>query len=601
MDYYGLMHHFFRVFPLLTLVSGLAVAQAPEPAQPASAAAPAAGASAAAPEKTPRPSALTARLLYELLVGELSFQEGEANQGIELMLDAARRTNDSALYKRAVEMAIQSRSGSMAMDAVRAWRRADPQSPDANRLELQVLVALGRIAESEAPLRATLTTLPAADREPFILAIPSLYTRAISKVEATQVVERGLAGALQNDTLAAAAWTSIGRMRLVTNDKTGALSAANLGQTANPKSEWPALLALQLMAGADEPGAEPLIKRYLRIPNPKPEVRIGYARALVDAGRGKEAHEQLAELTRSQPDYPEGWLAQGALYAQERHDAEAETALKRYLELATQPSADQRFDRGNGRNQARMTLAQIAERRGDYATAEGLLAKIDSPEEIMNVQLRRANILARQGHLDDAIQLVRNIPVRQPEDARMKLTAEAQLLRENNRPQQAYDLLNAALSKDPEDEDLLYDTGMAAEKLGRLDDMERLMRKLIEIKPDAFNAYNALGYTFADRNMRLPEAKQLIEKAVELSPDDPFIQDSLGWVEFRLGNRTQALGILQAAFAKRPDAEIAAHLGEILWTMGRKDEAMAIFREGHRLNAENDTLQETLKRLQIAL
>ncbi|MGB3071492.1 MAG: tetratricopeptide repeat protein [Ottowia sp.] len=600
MDYYGLMHHFFRVFPLLTLVSGMAFAQAPKPAQPASdAVPPAAPASAASAAETPRPSALTARLLYELLVGELSFQDGEANQGIALMLDAARRTHDSVLYKRAVEMAIQSRSGSMAMDAVRAWRQAEPRSPDANRLELQVMVALGRIAESDAPLRATLAALPTTDQEPFILAVPSLYTRAIDKAEAAQVVERGLADVLQNPALAPAAWTSIGRMRLATNDRTGALSAANLGQTANPKSEWPALLALQLMTGADEPNAEPLIKRYLRNATPKPEVRIGYARALVDAGRGKEAHEQLAELTRNQPDYPEGWLAQGALYAQERHDTEAETALKRYLELATQPSADERFDRSNGRNQARMTLAQIAERRGDYAAAESMLAKIDSPDEAINVQLRRATILARQGQLDEAVQLIRSVPVRTPEDARMKITAEAQLLRENKRPQQAYDLLQSELSKDPEDEDLLYDTAMAAEKLDRLDEMEQLIRKLIEIKPDAFNAYNALGYTFADRNLRLPEAKQLIEKAVELSPDDPFIQDSLGWVEFRLGNRAQALRILQAAFAKRPDAEIAAHLGEVLWTMGRKDEAIVVLRNGVRLNAENETLQETLQRLKI--
>ncbi len=542
---------------------------------------------------------MTARLLYEVLVGELSFQEGRANQAIELILDAATRTNDPELYKRAVGMAIQSRSGSMALEAVRAWRRTDPQSADASRLELQVLVALGRIAESYVPMRATLATMPAADQEPFILAVPSLYTRAADKAEATQVVERGLVGVLQNDALAPAAWTSIGRMRLANNDKTGALAAATLGQAANPNSEWPALLALQLMSAADEPSAEPLVKRYLQSAAPKPEVQIGYARALVDAGRSAQAHEQLADLTRRQPNYPEGWLAKGALYAQERHDAEAEADLNTYLKLATQPSSDQRFDRGNGRNQARMTLAQIAERRGDYAAAESMLAKIDSPDEIMNVQLRRATILARQGQLDEAIRLVRDIPVRQPEDGRMKLVAEAQLLREHQRPQQAYDLLHSELNKDPEDEDILYDTAMAAEKLGRMEEMEQLLRKLIDLKPDAFNAYNALGYTLADRGLRLPEAKRLIEKAVELSPDDPFIQDSLGWVEFRLGNHAAALTILQAAFTKRPDAEIAAHLGEVLWTLGRKDEARATWREGQRLNAENDTLQEVLKRLQI--
>lgn len=597
MDYYGLMHHFFRVFPLLTLVSGLAIAQSPGPVpvQPASAAL----APAAAPKELPTHSAMTPRLLYELLVGELSFQEGEVNQSIDLMLNAARRVNDPALYKRAVEMAVQSRSGARALDAVRAWRLASPHSSDANRLELQVLVALGRIEESDAPMRATLATLPAVDQEPFILAVPSLYTRAVDKAEAAHVVERGLASALQNAALGAAAWTSIGRMRLAANDKTGALSAATLGQAANPASEWPALLALQLMSGANELGAEPLIKNYLSNATPKPEVQIGYARALVESGRSKEAHEQLSKLTQRQPNYAEGWLVHGLLYAQERHDAKAEAALTRYLELATQPSADQRLDRSNGINQARMSLAQISERRGDYAAAENMLARIDSPDDILSVQLRRATILARQGQIDEALRLIRDVPVRQPEDARMKIMAESQLLRENKRPQQAYDLLRSELGKDPEDEDLLYDTAMAAEKLDRVDEMEQLLRQLIEIKPDAFNAYNALGYTLADRNLRLPEAKQLIEKAVELSPDDPFIQDSLGWVEFKLGNHARALSILQAAFAKRPDAEIAAHLGEVLLALGRKDEAMATLREGLRLNAENETLQETLKRLRV--
>jgi len=140
---------------------------------------------------------------------------------------------------------------------------------------------------------------------------------------------------------------------------------------------------------------------------------------------------------------------------------------------------------------------------------------------------------------------------------------------------------------------------MVAEKLGHLEEMERLLRTVIKGKPEYLHAYNALGYSLAERNIRLPEAKQLILKALEYAPGDPFITDSLGWVEFRSGNLPEALRILQGAFKAKPDAEIAAHLGEVLWRMERKDQAMTIWKEGLQLNAENDTLLETLKRLNV--
>ncbi len=592
MDYYGSMPYFFRVLSLMMLATSMAFAQAPSPSPPAS---------AAQAADSPRPSALTARLLYELLISELSFQEGAPNRGIEVMLDAARRTSNPALYKRAVEMAIQSRSGAMALDAVRAWRQAEPRSADANRLELQVLIALGRYSETDAPINAVLAALPAAEQESFILSVPLLYTRSTNKLEAAHVVERGLSSAVQNNSLAPVAWTTIGRMRLAASDRTGALTAATLGQSANTSSEWPALLALQIMTSGSEANAESIVKRYLGEETSKPEVRIGYARALLNTGRRPEAHTQLADLTRRHPDYPEGWLALGLLLAQERQDEQAEAALSHFLKVSSEMPADEQSDRASGVIQARLTLAQIAERRGDFVAAERLLSSIDSPDEALRVQMRRASILARQGNMAEARQLVRNAPVRRPEDERTKLMAEAQMLRENHQYQQAYEVMSNALMKDPEDQDLLYDTAMAAEKINRVDEMERLLRKLIELKPDSQAAYNALGYTFAERGIRLPEAKQLIEKALEIAPDDPFIQDSLGWVEFRLGNHARALTILKEAFAKQPDAEIAAHFGEVLWTTGSREAALDVWREGMRLDADNETLKETLNRLRVKL
>lgn len=588
MIYYGSMKTLHRA--LVGWV--LAIAALPAPAQTPPA--PQRAASAA----TPAQSALTARLLYELLIGEMLFRQGDTQNGASYVLSAARRTGDAELFKRAAQMAVQSRSGPVALETVRAWREAHPDAVEAAQYELQVLIVLGRVAETEAPLRQFLSTLPETDKLSFITALPALYQRVPDKPEAARVVERALADAMRTPTLAPAAWTTVGRLRLQAGDKAGALAAATLGHNAGVQSEWPALLALQLMADG-ETRADALIQRYLNSPDAKPEVRIGYARALVERGRTADAHRQLDTLIRRSPDTPEAWLVRGALYADERKDAEAEADLKHYLgmldSMATPPGAQP----PEGRDHARMMLATIAERRGDLSGAERLLASIDSPERALTVQVRRAQLLARQGRLDEGRQAIRSVPERNADDARLKLLAEAQLLRDNQQAQQAYDLLSTELKKNPDEESVLYDAAMAAERADHLDIMEELLQRLIKLNPDAGHAYNALGYSMADRGVRLPEAKTLIEKAVQLSPDDAYIQDSLGWVHFRMGNVREARKILEAAYKKRPDAEIAAHLGEVLWTLGERDSARRVWREGIRLDADNETLKKTLKRFRV--
>ena len=594
LDYYGLMKSYSRALTALAMACAAALVTAQTPSAPPAVAVAAAPASAA-----PQSSGMTARLMYELLLGEFSLQQGDAQAGTAYLLNAARRTGDEALYKRAVEMALQSRAGPAAIEATRAWRQAYPESLEANRYELQVLIGLGRVADAEAPLRAMTKALPAAERVSFINAIPALLQRVPDKQAAALTGERVLMEFTTDRELAPAAWTSIGRLRLQGGDAAGALAAATLGQDADSSSEWPALLALQLMSTTREPLAEALVLRHLGDSRASPDVRIAYARALVEAGRNADAHAQLDLLTQRQPELPDGWLVKGALLADERQDAEAETTLRRYLELAQAHSGQPGAGRDLGRGQALMMLARIAERRRDYASAEQLLAQVDAPEQALAVQTRRAQLLARQGRLDDARRAIRAAPEQRSDDARQKLLAEAQLLRDHGQAEQAYQLLSAELTRTPDDEVLIYDTAMAAERAERLDVMERLLRRVIELNPEAQHAYNALGYAWVDRGQRLDEARVLIEKAVQLAPDDSYIQDSLGWLEYRQGHPREARTILEAAYKKRPDAEIAAHLGEVLWALGEHDAARTIWRDGLRLDAENETLVKTLKRLQV--
>ena len=542
-------------------------------------------------------SPMTAELFYELLVGELNLTGGEPGVAFSLILDSARKSNDARLYQRAVEIALQSRSGDAALQAARAWQEAQPQSRDANRYLLQILVALNRVQETQEPLRNDLAMVELMERPLAFASIPRTYARVTDKKLAATVVEEALSAYLSDKAMGAAAWTTVGRMRLLAGDPSSALEAARRGQAIDPKAEGPAMLGLEMM-GPKTPLAEPLVKQYMD-GQPSPDLRMAYARVLLDGMRYAEASQQLVLLTKEKPDFAEAWLLQGTLQAQDNQLPAAERSLQRYLTLAqAQPAAE---DRSRGMAQAYLALAQVAEKRKDYTAAEGWLNKIENSEDLFGAQTRRASLLAKQGKLTQARALIRTLPERNAAETRMKLSAEVQLLREAKEYQAAYDLLAAALAKEPKDVDLLYDQAMVAEKLDKLDEMERLLRELIATKPDFHHAYNALGYSLADRNVRLPEARQLIQKALEYVPGDPFISDSLGWVEFRMGNKEEALRILDQAYKSKPDAEIAAHLGEILWSMGQRDRAASVWKEGLLLNADNETLQETLKRLRVKL
>ena len=547
-------------------------------------------------------SALNAELFYRLLIGEITARDGDAAAGYALILDSARKTNDAQLYQRAIDIAFQSRSGDAALQAAQAWRQAQPSNLDANRYVLQILIALNRIQDTLEPLKKGIELAAVADRSRTISAVPSAFARVSDKKLAASVVQSALDTYVINPATAAAAWTAVSRMRLAAADTDGALDAAQKAQGADAKAEGPVLVALDLMS-PKLPAAETIVKKYLAS-NPKAiaEIRMGYARALLDVLRYGEATTELQVVIKDKPGFAPAWLVLGSLQLQDNQLAQAQTSFERYVTLslaANQKNEDDEPDRGL--TSAYLSLAQIAEKRKDFAGAESWINKIDNSADMMQAQTRRASILASRGQLAEGRQLIRSLPERNPGDARLKLLAEVGLLRDLKQYKMAYDLLAQAVVASPRDTDLLYDQAMMAEKLGQLPEMERLLRKVIDIKPDAYNAYNALGYSFADRNVRLPEAKALIKKALEFVPNDPFVRDSLAWVEFRMGNSAEAVKIFADAFKTKPDAEIAAHYGEVLWALGQRDKALGIWREGQLLNPENDTLVETLKRLKVKL
>jgi tetratricopeptide (TPR) repeat protein len=245
----------------------------------------------------------------------------------------------------------------------------------------------------------------------------------------------------------------------------------------------------------------------------------------------------------------------------------------------------------------RYLLGQIAEDQKQWPRAIEWYESIQSGDHVMPARMRTANAIAKQGKLDEARAYLKRVAVDNPEDEVQLTVAEAQLLRDANRHSDAFKLLNEALGKQPEQPELIYDLALTAEKMQRFDLLESHLRNLIRIKPDHAHAYNALGYSFAERNTRLPEARKLIERALELAPEDYFIIDSMGWVLYREGDLKGAARELRRAYGGRPDAEIGAHLGEVLWMLGEREEARRIWDEALRAGPDNETLQKTIKRL----
>ncbi len=326
--------------------------------------------------------------------------------------------------------------------------------------------------------------------------------------------------------------------------------------------------------------------------------RLTIARAQVDASRFQDAILQLQMMTTESPDSVDGWLLLGALQLQENQFAAAEKSFEKFLAFADKANLATNHA---GYVQAYLGLAQLAENRKDYDLAQNWLSMIEDDKERLAAQLRRASILAKQGKVLEARTLIQQLPEQTQAQARAKLLAEMQLLRDHGQLKDAISLMDKALAENQADTDLMYELSTLHEKAKNYVRMEELLKQVIALQPNNAVAYNALGYSLADRALRLEEAKSLIEKALAITPGDPYIVDSLAWALYRMGRMDESLKAFQAAYKTRADAEIGTHMGEVLWQMNRKDEALKIWKEAQIINSDNPTLLETLKRLGVSL
>ncbi len=523
---------------------------------------------------------LTGQTLYEILYGEIAAQRGNPALAAQTFLELSRRTRDPRIARRAVEVANFARMPALALESARVWVDTDPASAQALQAVTVLLVSAKRVDEAE-PYIAKLLAIDANAAANGFMQLARLLAGNPDPQTNLRVV-RKLAGQYPK---LPQAHLAVSQVAAVANDEALALAEARGALELRPDWEAAAMYEAQLLQRRSPADAVKRLAAFLEKNPDSRDVRLGYARMLVLDKRYAEARAEFESIVKRFPKDVDAIYAVGLLALQVKEYAIAEANLKLLLDLGFRDA-----------NSVRFTLGQIAEEQKDWPGAIRWYDAIQRGEQALPARMRTANAIAKQGKLAEARAYLHGLNVQAEPQRVQLLVAESQLLRDANLNSEAFDLLGQALRKTPDEPDLLYDHALTAEKLDRFDILESTLKRLIQLKPDHAHAYNALGYSFADRNMRLPEAKQLIEKALEIAPADLFIVDSLGWVLYRMGDLKGAAQQLRRAWEGRPDGEIGAHLGEVLWALGDRDEARRIWQESLKTSPENDTLQKTLKR-----
>lgn len=516
---------------------------------------------------------LTGQVLYQYLISEIAGQRGRSGLAIQGMTGLAKSTRDPRLARRALEIAFQARQVATAMEAASLWLELEPESSVARQAMAVLVNNQGSIEAATQNLKQIL-----GDKE----RAPSLYLQinnVFSRFPDKQGVFRAIRELASLHPHMPESHFAIAQAAVGANDLKLAMEAARHAAALNTKFEPAIILQGQILRETSVEDAIDFYRDYLtRNPGGK-DVRVSYARLLVAQKSYLSAREEFRTAERTAPDDPELPYAIGLISQQIEDYAEALSSFRRTLALNLRD-----------RNPVLLNLGQVEEARKNWGAAIDWYKQLSGSDFFVTAQLRIAGVLTKQQGIASGRKYLQEIEADSAEQRVQLILAEAQLLRDTRTFQEAHALLSESLARYPDSVELIYDRAMVAEKLDRIDELERDLRRVIELKPDHAHAYNALGYTLADRTKRYGEAYELIQRAIALAPGDAFILDSLGWVQFRLGKTGESLQTLRKAYSLRPDPEIAAHLGEVMWASGSHEEAARLWRAALLENPGNDSL-----------
>ena len=523
---------------------------------------------------------LDSDLLYKFLLAEIAGQRGDYKLAAQAYLEMAKTTRDPRIARRATEVALYGRHADIAVEAAKLWLETENDSAAARQTLAAIYVNANDLQSAKPLLKKMLAT----DRDNIGQSLAQLYPllNKHSDKNAVLVLIKELTKTYSDRPEARLA---VSEASLAANKYDAALAEIREAMRLRPDWETGALFQAQLLSRESRGKALDYLKSFLTA-NPKAqEIRLAYARQLINDKKFPEARAEFQKLLDGNPN--NGDIAVTvALLSMQMNDLDvAEVQFKRVLEMDYKDPDAVRFH-----------LGQVNEERKRFDEAAKWYLSVEDGEQFVLAHARYAFMLSKQGKLAEARAHLQNLVPQNDAQRVQILQSEAQLMREAKDYKESFDILRKALDVQPDQPELLYDVALAAEKIDRIDIVETNLRRLIVLKPDHAQAYNALGYTLADRTDRLTEARDYIEKALKLSPEDPFILDSMGWVEYRLGHVAQGLQYLERAFQQRPDPEIAAHLGEVMWAKGDQPGAEKVWRDALRDNPENDELQKVIKK-----
>lgn len=524
---------------------------------------------------------ILARTVFQTLLGELALRRGDTRLGADAWYDLAMRTRNPQALARATEVTGFARQYDRALELARLWLEVEPDSAQARQAQSSLFVLTNRVEEL-APQLAKLLEEDKANLTSNLLHLNRMLARLTDKKATQKLID-----------LVAQPYDSVPEAHLAM-----AQAAVNAGDTARalgeierclqlrPDWESAAIIQAQLLAAQSNQQAIASLDQFVgRYPNAQ-EARMTLARLLMAEKRFDEARLHFDKLIEKNPENAEIIYLVGMLALQHGDTANGRMHLEKLLKTDFPDKAAVHY-----------FLGQLDQEQNRLDTALAHYNEVNSGEHFVPARSRAAQILWQQGKPEEARKLLRIAAQAFPAERTQLILAESQLLREQGRQDDAYIVLETALASQPDSQELLYEAALTAERLGKPEVLETRLRHLLKLNPDHAHALNALGYSLADRNLHLSEAHNLIAKALTFLPNDPFILDSMGWVLYRQGKLADARKTLERAYGIRDDAEIAAHLGEVMARMGSRDEAKKFLEEASTRHPGNDLIGNALKKL----
>ncbi|MET0088570.1 MAG: tetratricopeptide repeat protein [Candidatus Thiodiazotropha sp.] len=533
---------------------------------------------AAAPSTTSQ--GLTTDLVYHTLASEIAVQRGDESLAVEHALQVARESRAPEAAECATSLGLQANMYPQALSAAQLWIELAPDEIRARQIAAILYIRANQLDEAISQLEVMIR-LASAQGQSGYLPAAAIAEKSGNPGQALAIMQQ----LVPDDSDSADAQYALALTANHAKQLDLALLYVDRSLALEAESSQGILLKTHILIAMGRKDEGIALLKQASETYPK-NVQIGhaYARTLIELNQPEAALKEFEKLLALQPENGDFIFSLGIVHMQLEQYDQAKQQLKKLV-----------HDRKK-RDEAHYYLSTIAEQQDDLDSALDHYSRVEG-DHLGDAQIRIAKILSDQGNLNQARDTLQRLRINQPQHQLKYFMIEAELLRESQDYETVQDIYTRALEVDPENTDLLYARGLNAADLRRVDLLEQDLRKILATQPRHADALNALGYTLADQTDRLDEAKTYILEALALKPDSPAILDSMGWVEYRQGNLQAALKYLQQAAEISPDAEIASHLGEVLWVMGERERAVEIWEEANQRDPDNRFIQPTMIRL----